>query len=942
MPRTYVAIDLETTGLDPERDAIIEVGAVRFDLAGACETFATFVDPKRAIPYQIQRLTGITDKDVAGAPQFAEIGADLEAFIGADPVIGQNVSFDLGFLDRGLLRPPGPAYDTQDLAGLLLPDLLERSLRAIARHLEIDFPVRHRALADAEAARQVFLALRERLAALPPALLAEAQRIAAATDWPLRYLLREVSDEHPAGPGAEVLGLVHGAVRPPPKYGPPVAPDGAEPDSVDPQEIEGTLTGIAGEVIEDFEERPEQVTMARAVADALNQGEHLLVEAGTGIGKSLAYLLPAARYALRNGARVVISTNTINLQEQLMGQDIPIVRRLLGNGTEQGDELRAAQLKGRRNYLCLLRWTNLRRSSALSPDEAKLLVRLLLWLPHTDSGDRAEVRLSQGEEAVWSRLSAQNEACLATPCAFVKDGSCFLLRARKRAEAAHILVVNHALLLSDVVVGGGVIPEYQHLIVDEAQHLEAEATDQFGFRAQEGDVTALLDRVASRGGGLVAGLHNAARGLASQMPSNRELLERASETSDAVDRARERLPDFFLRLAGFLRQQTGAGGDYDNRLLLPRAMRVQPDWADVELAWENLSATLGELLSTLQLLHEGLQSPDASSLLDYESLLAETADLVQTGAALRQGIGDIILRDDASTICWLTQQRSSEGVGLSSAPLRVAELLEQRLFAKKETAVLTGATLTTEGSFDYLRQTVGLPEANELLLGSPFDYAQSTMVLVPQDMPDPNQSDYMSALQQALIELVRASRGRALVLFTSHASLRAAYGGIKQALEEEQILALAHNIDGSPRQLIQALREHPSTVVLGTASFWEGVDVVGEALSLLVIARFPFSVPNDPIFQARSELFDDPFTQYAVPQAALRFKQGFGRLIRRKTDRGVMVVLDGRIQSKGYGRAFLRSLPDCSVRRAPLREMPDLVAGWLGDEARQAEHRDEA
>ncbi|MCH7719351.1 MAG: gamma-glutamyltransferase [Chloroflexi bacterium] len=477
----------------------------------------------------------------------------------------------------------------------------------------------------------------------------------------------------------------------------------------------------------------------------------------------------------------------------------------------------------------------------------------------------------------------------------------------------------------------------------ERLHLEAEATDQFGFRAQEGDVTALLDRVASRGGGLVAGLHNAARGLASQMPSNRELLERASETSDAVDRARERLPDFFLRLSGFLRQQTGAGGDYDNRLLLPRAMRVQPDWADVELAWENLSATLGELLSTLQLLHEGLQSPDASSLLDYESLLAETADLVQTGAALRQGIGDIILRDDPDTICWLTQQqRSGEGVGLSSAPLRVAELLEQRLFAKKETAVLTGATLTTEGSFDYLHQAVGLPEANELLLGSPFDYAQSTMVLVPQDMPDPNQPDYMSALQQALIELVRASRGRALVLFTSHASLRAAYGGIKQALEEEQILALGHNIDGSPRQLIQALRDHPNTVVLGTASFWEGVDVVGEALSLLVIARFPFSVPNDPIFQARSELFDDPFTQYAVPQAALRFKQGFGRLIRRKTDRGVMVVLDGRIHSKGYGRAFLRSLPDCTVRRAPLREMPDLVAGWLGDESRQATPQAEA
>jgi len=217
---------------------------------------------------------------------------------------------------------------------------------------------------------------------------------------------------------------------------------------------------------------------ACASAEALNHGGELLVEAGTGVGKSLAYLLPAAQFALRNGERVVVSTNTINLQAQLMGQDIPTAQRLLSAGDAQ-DGLRAAQLKGRRNYLCLLRWANLRHASTLSEDEAKLLVRLLLWLPHTDIGDRGELRLSPGEEAVWNRLSAQQESCLAAPCAFVKDGSCFLLRARRRAEAAHVLVVNHALLLSDIAVGGGVIPEYQHLIVDEAQHLESEATAQF-------------------------------------------------------------------------------------------------------------------------------------------------------------------------------------------------------------------------------------------------------------------------------------------------------------------------------------------------------------------------------------------------------------------------------------------------------------------------------
>lgn len=930
MPRrTYVALDLETTGLDPDRDAIIEVGATRFDLKGGCESFQTLVDPRRAIPYRVQCLTGITDEDVAGAPLFAEVAADLERFIGADPVVGQNVSFDLGFLERARLRPPGPSYDTQELAALLLPDLIEHNLRGIARYLGIEFPVQHRALADAEAARLAFLALRERLAALPPTLLGEAARIASVTDWPLRHLLEEVLDELPPIASAEATGLMHDAVRPPKKYGPAVQPESGERQSVDAQEIERALTTSARDVIESFEERSEQIAMARAVTDALNNGGDLLVEAGTGIGKSLAYLLPAAHRALRNGERVVVSTNTISLQEQLMGQDIPKVVALLPDGAQ--DELRAAQLKGRRNYLCLLRWSNLRRSAALTADEAKLLVRLLLWLPHTDTGDRAELRLSQGEELVWSRLSAQHESCLATPCAFVKDGSCFLLRARRRADAAHLLLVNHALLLSDVAVGGGVIPEYRHLIVDEAQHLEQEATDQFGFHASEDDVTALLDRISSRGGGLVASLRNAARAPVARLPETRELVDLGAQLDDAVGRARELLPDFFLRLTGFVRQQTDVAGDYDDRLRLTRAMRVQPDWADVELAWEDVSAALGHMLAALERLHEALQSPERPALLEHESLVSETAELYQTAATLRQGIAGIVLQDDANTICWLTESRAG-GVGLSSAPLRVDELLSERLFSQKEAAVLTSATLTVEGRFDYIRGALGLREANELRLGSPFDYAQSTIVLLPQDMPEPNDAGYMAALQQALIEIVRASRGRTLVLFTSHGSLRAAYSGIKKPLEEEQILVLGQNVDGSPKQLIQALRDHPHTVVLGAASVWEGIDIVGDALSVLVMARLPFSVPDDPVFQARSELFDDPFSQYAVPQAVLRFKQGFGRLIRRKTDRGAMIVLDGRIHTKPYGQAFLRSLPTCTVQRVPVRQMAGLVAQWLADE----------
>jgi DNA polymerase-3 subunit epsilon/ATP-dependent DNA helicase DinG len=441
----------------------------------------------------------------------------------------------------------------------------------------------------------------------------------------------------------------------------------------------------------------------------------------------------------------------------------------------------------------------------------------------------------------------------------------------------------------------------------------------------------MLDRIATRSGGLVNSVRNALRGEAAQQFGAGDLLDVASETERCAGRTRQQLPDLFLRLEGFLRQQNGGGGEYEGRLRLNRSMRVQPDWGDIEQTWENVSAAFAQTLSALDSLAGKLTG--VVGLLDQDTLISEASELYQALAQTRNGVSSVILRDDANTVSWLTQQRNNGGIGLWSAPLRVGELLQERLFAQKDTTVLTSATLTVEQRFDYVRQALGLEEAEELRLGSPFDYASSTIVLLPQDMPEPNDSAYMAALQQALIDLVRASNGRALVLFTSHGSLRAAHSGIKKPLEELGILALGQNVDGSPKQLIQALKQNPHTVLLGAASFWEGIDVVGDALSLLVMARLPFSVPDDPVFQARSELFDDAFGEYALPQAVLRFKQGFGRLIRRKTDRGAMVVLDSRIHTKQYGQTFLKSLPPCSVQRLPVRKMPSLVSEWLGEDA---------
>ena len=363
--------------------------------------------------------------------------------------------------------------------------------------------------------------------------------------------------------------------------------------------------------------------------------------------------------------------------------------------------------------------------------------------------------------------------------------------------------------------------------------------------------------------------------------------------------------------------------------MINRGMRVQPDWADVEAGWFETEEMLAEVAGVVEELHEALSQADPNDVLDRDAVVAEAADLLDDGEVLREGLSRIIGKDDRETICWLTMGRRDASPSLSSAPLSVAETLRAGLYGSKESVVLTSATLSTEDNFDYIKGRLGFEDSRELLLGSPFDYKRSTLMRWPSDMPEPDQQGYLAALQTAIIELVQASQGRALVLFTSHGGLRAAYQGIKRQLEEQEILVLGQGIDGLPRQLLATLKESQRTVVLGAASFWEGVDVTGDALSLLIMARLPFAVPSDPVYKARSELFDTPFEQYALPQAILRFKQGFGRLIRRKTDRGVMVVLDRRFRSRRYGDAIVRSLPSCELREVPLRDLAGEVTEWL-------------
>jgi ATP-dependent DNA helicase DinG len=943
MSRIYVALDLETTGLNPERDAITEIGVVKFRDEQVLETWSSLVNPQRPIPYRVQQLTGITQEEVDTAPVLPSLIGTLLSFVKDYPIVGHSVSFDLGFLNRQGVFLGNLAIDTFELASVLLPHVARYSLGKLAEALNIRFPTRHRALEDALATKDLFLALMEQASKLDLSVIQEINRLATQVDWSLHQVFHDLERTKARSAFVGSIGqqlLAKGALDGEGSLSlftredeRPLQPS-PERKPLDVDRLAAMLEegGIFAQDFPGYEYRPQQVEMLRAVAKALNESQHVLVEAGTGTGKSMAYLLPTVHFAAQNGERVVISTNTINLQDQLYGKDIPDLQRILPF------EFKAALLKGRSNYVCLRRLAASRHRGPSSPEEMRLLAKILVWLPSTVTGDQAELFLPDyKEQALWSRVCADAETCLTERCRYRQEGRCFFYRARREAERAHLIVVNHALLLSDVAVENRVLPDYRYLIVDEAHHLEGSTTRQLSFTVDRGQMERLLNGLSQNLGKKhpVGFLAEVLARCHDRVPKaiEGEMERHIDSLHGEVEAAQRILYQFFNRLESFLEEHSQGGGPYDQMIRLTGGIRAQPAWANVEIAWDNLSLHLFHIGEGLERLASGLSGLDGYDIPDQEDLLQELLSYANRARELYEQMNALIAQPSPASIYWAEVSAQDGEISLHAAPLHVGPLVQKHLFMPKECVILTSATLRTEGEFDFIRERLSAWEANEAAVGSPFDYASSTLLYLPIDIPEPYQPYYQKTVEEALVDLCRATRGRTLVLFTSYSQLRNTSTAIARPLAEDEIVVYTQGDGSSRSQLLENFRTTPRAVLLGTRSFWEGIDVVGEALSCLVIARLPFSVPSDPIFAARSETFDEPFGQYALPEAILRLRQGFGRLIRSKTDRGVVVILDKRILTKSYGRAFLDSLPACTVRRGPLAELPRLAAHWIDGEA---------
>jgi ATP-dependent DNA helicase DinG len=927
---SIVSIDIETTGLDENRDTIIEIGAVRFNGKRVEDEFSTLVNPGRHIPEFITGLTGIDDSMVRQAPRLSEIAHELEAFVGDAPVVGHNVRFDLGFLQKAGILHLNRVIDTYPLASVLMPSASRYNLGSLGQQLGILLPATHRALDDAKVTHAVYERLAILAGELPLDTLSEIVRHGEPLDWDAGWVFEQAlrARSREGVVAKKVRGKSAQAWDESEQGNFPALKKVEEAIPLNEEEVASLLEygGPFASYFDSYEHRPEQVEMLRAVTAALSHGRHMMIEAGTGVGKSFAYLVPAALFATQNNTRVVVSTNTINLQDQLIKKDIPALRDALGL------DLRAAVLKGRSNYLCPRRLEYQRSRGPSNADELRVLSKILVWSLENKSGDRNELNLTgPAERDAWVKLSAEDDACTTETCATRMGGSCPFHRAKSAAQNAHLLVVNHALLLSDVATGSKVLPEYDYLIVDEAHHLESATTNALSFRLNEYDLARMLKEVGGSNSGVLGRLQSAVSGAL--RPSDLALFaQKLSRATDQAFRLEQLNREFFNIMGEFaaLQREGQPPSNYSWQSRILPATRTVPAWEEVELMWGQTGEAMRHLLKSLEEIYKAAADLFADGHDELQDPMSDLSNVTRRMTEAHNNLTGLILDPSAATVYWIEVNPKGDRLSLNAAPLHVGGLITEHVWNAKSAAVLTSATLTTHGEFNYLRNRLGAEMADELALGSPFDYESSTLLFIGNDMPEPNQPNYEQALNRAIISTAKATGGRMLVLFTSYAALKRVAQGITGPLARENIFVLEQGEGASPNTLLESFKSTERAVLLGTKAFWEGVDVPGEALSVVVITKLPFDVPTDPLISARSETYEDPFNEYYLPEAILKFRQGFGRLIRTQSDRGVVVILDKRVMTKQYGRLFLESLPQCTVRQGPLVNLPKEAGKWLG------------
>ena len=944
----FISIDLETTGLKAGVDEIIEVGMVKFDFLGNHQEFQTLVKPETSLTKFISDLTGLTDQDLRAAPIFDTLRADITDFIGDLPIIGHNVQFDISFLKAQGVPASNIYFDTWELGALLLPTAEKLNLASLAELLGVGVARSHRALDDAICARDIFVLLHERLQQVPERTLADMKMFLSRSNSSIMKLLPETNK--PRTNNESYLDFRT-------EISTTAGTEGSRGDNSTGGYTVSELWNFAEEestLLANYVPRANQQLMSQVIEENFALGGELVLEAGTGTGKTLAYLLPALIHSVRTGERVVVSTQTKNLQDQLKESDLPIaidlVQRFSNSSSSKSKpppHISVQILKGKGNYLCLESWFAVRASQTkLEAQESRFYARVAAWLEQTSTGDSAELYMTSQDEETWRNISATDTDCMSRRCEFVQDGSCFVLRAREKASMANVVVVNHALLLANAAQNEQILPSYEHLIIDEGHRLEDVATDHFGgvisLKSAEdllksGPIKNKKDR---RNKSLSFLGHF--RALEIYAHDNQSEIEKIIRTRDsAIGRLRElreNLRDFFENHADARHPGQVALGSKNSRqeLSLTVGARSQPAWEELTQNFDLLLSTLKFLLRDVEQLLPAMRSQrKAFTQIDLDELTVAINGFSGELSNLNSTMQRIIIDENPTDITWMS--RRDKDILLGCAPLVPGDHLRQHVFEGRKSVLVTSATLQdidSDGgsSFKFILDQLGLPDAYTSSWPAPFNFKDQAKVIAVSDIVNPTETAYSRQLHDAIFQAVNSLGGRTIVLFTSHDALRAATWDLRDRLAEIDVRLLAQGVDGSATRLVRELQSSDSTVIFGAAALWEGVDIPGRALSQIIVVRLPFPSPVDPIHAARGERYEDSFLEYLLPRAILRFRQGFGRLIRHEDDKGIFTILDSRFVSARYANQFAKSLSDTDIKTVRLGELQTEIASWLGEE----------